>query len=369
MNLLKRVGFIVDGLVPTAKNCLFRRSLLPLFNGWLGSSSIQDARFKPIVHQDLQCDGLLYELFRPWRRYDAVVFLKSMNDDVMALVRRCQKQNVRAVFDLNVDYLSPAEGRYYFDGMKPTTRQQEQAQLMSKTCDAIIADSSWLEDIAKSYNPRTIWISDCISNEFLGEGTFKLHYKVNKPIPVLWSGEAVKLFELLLIEDVLRAFGKRIVLRIVTNNLAAISKIFQPWQDRLRELLNDLNVEIIPFKDLNKLLICYDQGGVFISPRFLDNTYNMGHTEWKITLPMARGRIALCSPQPSYKDVSYVSEGKGIRICSTNEEWSSAFEEIFSKDFDWQGEQKAAAQVVRDHYSASVVAKRHADFINNLLAA
>ncbi len=364
---LKKVGFIIDGQVPTLHNCLVHHSLTPLFKGWQGSSSIQTARFQPLISQKyLESSGLRYELFRPLRHYDAVVFLKSMNEDSILLARRCRRQNISTIFDLNIDYFSPASGVYYYEGMAPTVEQREQAQVMASICDAIISDSHWLNKVAQQFNPVTTRIPDAIPDFFFQEQCY-WQPEINKPIPLLWCGEAVKLFDLLLIEEVLRTLKEKIVLRIITNSLKAIDRIFQPWQGKLKKLLNDLQVEIIPFKNLDNLRKVYDQGGVFISPRFLNNTYNMGHTEWKIALPMARNRIVLCSPQPSYKDVASLSQGKGIRICNTDEEWLGAFEKIVGADFDWQNEQKDIGQLVQQHYSASVIAKKHADFITQVL--
>lgn len=367
MSALKKIGFVIDGLVPTFRNCLSHRSFFPIFKGWGGSSSIQAARFNPLISQSyVEISGLQYDLFRPWKRYDAVIFLKSMNDESILLARRCRERKINTIFDLNVDYFSPASGIYYYEGMAPTVEQSEQARRMAMICNAIIADSNWLKSVAQQFHQVAIRIPDIVPDIFFQGGCY-WQPELNKPIPLLWSGEAVKLFDLLLIEDVLRFFRKRIILRIITNSLEAIDRIFQPWQEKLKKLLNDLQVEIIPFKSLSQLLGIYDQGGVFISPRFLDNTYNMGHTEWKITLPMARNRLVLCSPQPSYKDVALLSQGKGIRICSTNGKWFDAFNEIMKVDFDWQNEQKTTRDLVKNHYSATVVIKMHVDFMRQVL--
>lgn len=369
MNDFKRVGFIIDGLLPSIKNCYSTKTIAPLFCGWMGSSSIGNARLNPILSQQcLKRMGLKYEVFRPWQRYDAIVFLKSMNKDAQQLALKCKIRRIPAVFDLNVDYLSSAAGTFYYQGMAPTQEQNAQARVMARTCAAIVADSNQLNITAREYNENTVWIPDCIEDGHI-QKVSKWRLGKDEIVPLLWSGEAVKLFDLLAVEDVLRSLRKRFVLRIVTNSVSAINKIFQPWQDRLKQLLIDLNVEIIPFHNLEKLLSWYDQGGVFISPRFLDNTYNIGHTEWKITLPMARGRMVLCSPQKSYIDVARFANGKGIRICNSYEDWFRAFEELTAPSFDWENEQENSCQVVRDHYSASVVGAIHGNFIAQLLTS
>ncbi len=368
MNTCKRVGFIVDGLLPSLKNCYYSKTITPLFCGWEGSSSIRHARLNPLVNQPcLQRLDLRYEVYKPWQRYDAIVFLKSMNVEALRLALQCQQRNIPTVFDLNVDYLSTPVGAYYYHGMAPTVEQNHQARAMARTCSAVIADSSLLKEIALEYNGNTFWIPDCIEDRCIHRSS-KWRPSKNETIPLLWCGEAVKLFDLLVIEDALRSLSKRFVLRIITNSISAIERVFQPWQDRLKKLLHDLNVEIIPFQSIQNLLSWYDRGGIFISPRFLDSTYNIGHTEWKITLPMARGRLALCSPLQSYMDVARFADGQGIRICKSLDDWRHAFEELSESSFDWDNQQKNACHVVRSHYSASIVASIHGNFMKKLLA-
>ncbi len=363
----KRIGFVIDGLLPSFLSCYSSKAIAPLFFGWKGSSSISNARLSPLIKQPcLQLLGLSYEVYRPWQRYDAIVFLKSMNAEAFRLALQCQKRNIPTVFDLNVDYLSTPAGTYYYHGMAPTVEQNHQARAMARTCKAVIADSSLLKEIALEYNDNTVWIPDCIEDRYIHRSS-KWRPSKNEPLPLLWCGEAVKLFDLLVVEDALRSHSKRFVLRIITNSISAIERLFTPWRDRLKKLLHDLNVEIIPFQSIENLLSCYDRGGIFISPRFLDSSYNIGHTEWKITLPMARGRLALCSPLQSYMDVARFADDQGIRICNSLDDWHHAFEELSESSFDWDNQQENACHVVRSHYSASIVASIHGNFMKKLL--
>lgn len=364
-----RVGFIVDGLVPSVANCFLRRTIRPLVTGWPSGSSGFMTRFKLVSDWvNRRKGGLQYELYRPWRRYRAVIFLKSMNDETRILAQHLFRKGCQRVFDLNIDYLTPARGTFYYEGMAPTPKQRNEVLHMIKTSDAVIADSRWLKQVAKRHFSRVRWIPDSVPDEFL-QNASNWHPRPSKPLPLLWCGEAVKLFELLKIEPVLRSLKKWVKLRIVTNSLAAMERIYEPWQGRLRRLLEDIDCELFPFINLTRLRDIYDCGGIFISPRFLNNSYNMGHTEWKITLPMARDRVTLCSEQPSYEDVAERSGGVGIRICRNEEAWLGELEEMLSGKFDWAAEQEAAGAVVRKHYAASVVAKAHTAFMREVLSA
>lgn len=367
-SMTKYVGFVIDGLVPSLRRCLKHRTISPIFRGWPSASSISEARYRPIAERVNQKRGpLLYELYRSWRKYDVVVFLKSMNGASLHLAKRLRAKTCRVIFDLNIDYLTPATGTVYYDGMAPSAQQREQALEMINLSDAVIADSLWIAEIAKGYCDSISWIPDCVSDDMIFDGGTWTPAG-GTPLTLFWSGEAVKMFELIRIETVLRALRDKVHLCLVTNSLTAIEKIYQPWRGRLMQLLSEVSVEIIDFRDLRGLMKIYDRGGVCISPRFLDNSYNMGHTEWKISLAMARGRMVLCSPQPSYLTMRERSKGLGIRVCDTDDEWVRAIEEILSPGFDWQREQRAACETVMTYYSAPIVAKAHEHLVNHVLS-
>ncbi|MBW1699409.1 MAG: glycosyltransferase [Deltaproteobacteria bacterium] len=363
----KRIGFVFDGLVPSFRNCFSRLTIRPLLIGWKGKSSVYHARFRWISSNINQFEpDLYYEVYRLGRRYDALVFLKSMNKDCLKLAHRMRSKGCKRFFDLNVDYITPPSGTFYYHGMAPTENQREQALAMVRDCDAVIADSWHLHKVVQACAVKAAWIPDNVPDHFIaGKSGWKPDR--NEPLTLLWSGEAVKLFELLRIEELLRRFKSRVRLKLVTNSLEALAKIYEPWQSRLKHLLAEMECEIYPFNGLQSLMSIYDQGGIFISPRFLDNTYNMGHTEWKIALPMARGRMVVCSDQPSYVDLAERADGKGIRVCKDEAEWHAAFDEILSGRLDWDREQQAACMVIRNFYAASIVSKAHAAFVREVI--
>jgi hypothetical protein len=78
---------------------------------------------------------------------------------------------------------------------------------------------------------------------------------------------------------------------------------------------------------------------------------------------MACGRMALCSPVPSYQKVAERSKGVGIRISHKQEEWESVLNEIFSNTIEWEKEETAAREVVENYYSTPIVAAQHANFV------
>ncbi len=357
-----KVGFVIDGQLPR----------LPRVWQWLlgcpSGSAVGQMRYGWIadaLNSD-RSQATIYRLFRPWEHYDAVVFLKSMNAESQRLAEQLRSRGTRVLFDVNVDYFTPAAGTFYYRGMAPTEQQTASAHRMAVLSDALIADSSHLAGVCAQHHRKVRWISD---NVDLRLAPPLAPWKRGEKLDLLWSGEAVKLFELLRIEPMLRRCARHVRLVLVTNDLAALDRWFEPWKERFTRLLADIEHEVIPFRSIVELLQVYARGGVFISPRFLDNTYNWGHTEWKIALPMVCGRIALGSPLPSYREVAARSGGAGLRLCDSDDEWDAAFDAVLSGDFDFGSEELAARAVIEQHYSTPVVAAAHRQFVAEVCAA
>ena len=356
-----RVGFVVDDQVPS-----WRQRPWQMLCGVPSSSSVGTMRQRWIAEwvRENPGLGLRYEIFRPWRRYDAVVFLKSMGQAACDLARRLRARGTRILFDANVDYLTPAWGTFYYRGMAPTEEQRRQALAITGLADGIIADSRHLATVWAAAHPAVRWIPDHVR---LGDVPAYRAWTPAKKMTLVWSGEAVKLFEFLAIEEPLRRIARHVRLRFVTNSLEALDRWPAGLADRFRSLLAPVEHEFIPFRSIRKLLAIYADGGIAVSPRFLDNSYNLGHTEWKIALPMACGRLAFGSPVPSYLDVAQRSGGRGLRICRDAAEWHAAFDAALAGEIDFAAEAAAAKATVREHYSTPVVAAGHAEWIRTVI--
>jgi hypothetical protein len=353
------VGFVIDGQLPRWPR------VWQWVRGCPSASAVGQMRFGWIARA-LPRKRARYRLYRPGRRYDAVVFLKSMSADCQRLAQSLQQRGTRVIFDVNVDYFTPAGGNFYYRGMAPTAEQTANAKHMAELSDAVIADSNHLAGVCAKHHANVRWIPD---NVDLRLAPPHRTWKSLPKLDLLWSGEAVKLFELLRIESVLRKFAHRVRLVLVTNDLTALDRWFDPWKLRFEQLLASVEHTIVPFRSVRELLKIYSGGGVFISPRFLDNTYNWGHTEWKITLPMACGRMAFGSPLPSYLDVAARSGGSGLRLCSDDDGWSAAFDDALCGRIDFAAEEKAARDVVEKFYATPPVAIAHHEYIAEVCAA
>lgn len=307
---------------------------------------------------------LTHEIYRPWKTYDALIFLKSMGERSIQLMRKSQARGRPVIFDANVNYYD-ISGKEYYERMLPSKRQKDEAIEITSAVDGVIADSQFIMTQCRKYNVNVEWVSDSVRMDLVP--SYVPWRNSGIALRLLWCGEAVKLFELLAIENVLLRYADRIELVIMTNSLQVLTRWYGDYRERFDRMMSKLRCQILPYRTTKEMFELYSQGGIFISPRFMDNPYNLGHTEWKITLPMACGRIALGSPLPSYETVAEKSGHSGIRICRCESDWVEAIDSVLSGRIDMSTEEMGARKVVEDHYATSVVARRHARFVRDVV--
>ena len=283
------------------------------------------------------------ELYKAGRRYDVVVFVKAMNERVQAEAEHLGSRGTRVVFDANVNYYE-IWGEYDLPGTRPTEEQRRHAVAMTRGADAVVADSTYLLRIVRSLNERAEWVPD---NVDLGIFRPRPRHE-GRRLRLAWSGRSHKARPLTLLLEPLA--GLRDVELVVVSDA------------RPREL--DALAQVAPCSfrpfDLRGYARTLRSCDVIVSPKRLVNGYELGHTEWKITLGMAAGLPALASAQQSY--VEAIEAGGGGIVADTAAEWRAALERLH--DPEVRSELGARARkTVEDRYSTPVVARRYGDFL------
>ncbi len=364
---MKRIGFIVNSRRPEWQ--AMKRGMRPWhgLTGWPDTGSpMYFMRFAWVADEVNRMAGgsLRYELFKPWRKYDAVVFLKSMDHGCADFATVLRSRNTRIIFEANVDYYSECSSGTLPAELVPAPAQRDRAIRMTAGADAVVASSRRLAEICRRWNGQAAWVPDNILSRLVPAPAASAA-DTPGPLPVWWSGMPAKTTDLLLIDEVLRTRRQQIHLHLVTGDLgAAMARWPREQATRLRGLLAEVPHTVHQFRSAAELLQLYGRApGVIISPRFLDNPYNESHSEWKITLGLACGLTALASPQPSYLDVAdRCSHSRAVIICRTEQDWGAALEEVLS-GHDRAEASEAAREVVRRYYSTEVVARQHADLV------
>jgi hypothetical protein len=360
-----RVGFVINGRVPAVG--AVSRGMRPwhLFFGWDDAASpMSFMRFRWIA-RELR-GRAVYELYRPGRAYEAVVFLKSMGERCLSLAELLREQGTLVIFEANVDYYSEPTGETRFGAMAPTDEQRADAVAITEFADGVIASSRHLAGICGEFNERVAWVPDNVDFRLV-PGRGQRRSRTDGRLNLWWSGMAEKLCELLAAEEALLSRRDRVQLRLVTGDLAATRAWPVEVRERFERLLAAVPHSIHRFSDVGNLLERYSEGGVIVSPRFLDAPYNLGHTEWKISLGMACGLPALASPVPSYGDLADRAGEGAVRLCGTEAEWGRALDEVLdAADGDFERWGEAARGVVREFYSTEVVAGRHLEAVGEV---
>lgn len=289
------------------------------------------------------------ELYRRGRSYEVVVFFKAMDAACQAEADRLRSQGTRIIFDANVNYYE-VWGEYDIEDTRPTATQQEDAIAMTRAANHVVADSSYIASIARRHNPRVTWIPDNLDPALFRRR--RPHAPV-RPVRIVWSGVAKKADHLLLVRDVLAKLT-RAELVVVSDAMPAV----------VAELEKAIPVRFVRYSDAayaRTLRGC----DIIISPKRLINAYEMGHTEYKITLGMAVGLPAVASRQPSY--VEAISHAGGGILAETSEQWLTALQNLVEDARLREDLGERAARTVRERYTTPVTAASYLQVLKGLV--
>ncbi|HUP40214.1 MAG TPA: glycosyltransferase, partial [Vicinamibacterales bacterium] len=288
------------------------------------------------------------ELFDPRERYDVVVFQKMMNAQCQDEAARVRARGGKVLFDANVNYYE-TWGDYIIAGTRPTDEQQRDAHAMTKAADWVVADSSYLERVIKPINSRVTWIADNVNTEVYRPSGIA---RAEGPVRLIWSGIGKKAAHLLAAAEAFAALSNAELLLVVDEAPAC-----------LPDLEKVIPCRVIKFShhEYAKQLAASD---IIISPKLLVNAYEMGHTEYKITLGMACGLPAVASPQQSYLEA--IGERGGGVIADTSDEWRSALLDLagHAERRRELGERAHATVVAK--YSTPVIAGQYLSLLRQL---
>ncbi len=338
-----RVGWIIDSSPYPALQ-------LP----WLALSPVGKIRYGGVARYLNQRASLEMELFRPWRHYDALVFVKMMNPACQRLARERRQKGTKIIFDANINYYEDW-GDYIIPGTRPREEQRTWAVAMTSAADAVVADSDYLAEVCRRYNSEVTCVPDAVDTDLYAPGPLK-PVSPDKRLHLIWCGIGKKAQPLELLEPVLSRLRNDLRFTIVTNP----DEPHNPWPDVLRRLKEKRLADIAMFK-YRRYPHLLREADLIVSPRFLENAYEAAHTEYKITLGMAVGLLVLASPQRAYVQAL---EGSGAGwICRTEEEWEDRLRFCIAHRPVLKKMGAAARQRVLDRYSIPVVARTYEEVL------
>jgi len=308
-------------------------------------------RVTQIAHwMNAYTEDMFNEIYNHDKRYDAVVFFKAMGRLEQEEARKIKAYGGKVIFDANVNYYE-IWGKFDTFSNQPTLEQKKDAIQMTSLADLCVGDSSKLCGTVKKHNQNIRWIPDNVNLDVF---RFVRKHAPTQPVRLVWSGISFKADHLLLLEDVFSKL-KNIELIIVSDRTPQVIKKLAPI----------VKCRFVPFSDRGYARLL-SQCDIIISPKQIVNSYEVGHTEYKITLGMAAGLPAVASPQQSY--IEAISYKDGGIICATPEEWVTALDSLIKDHKLREDLGRRARQTVIERYATPVVAKKYYRVIKQCLA-
>jgi glycosyltransferase involved in cell wall biosynthesis len=245
------------------------------------------------------------EIYRPFRKYDIVVFLKTYDGEAFQLAEKLKEGGTRVVFDININVFESGS-RFV------TTIQRQQAMDFAHLCDAVITNSIHTENVLRRLFPekKVQLIHEAIHTSYFG-----IKRELPKQFTMLWMGYSHKAEALLLIKEVLLELYKTYSFKLLLVSEKDSHLDF-----------GEIPVEFRPYRH-HKVSTHLSEANVFLAPRDLNDPYNLGHSFTKVGIALAAQIPVVASPVPSYLEAP-------ILLCKSNDEWFVTLKELLDNKTD-----------------------------------
>ena len=325
----KRIGFVLS-VLPT-----------PYYGRIMASTRL---RVYDIINAFKDHPVYFLELYKPLKKYDIVIFQKKFDEKALELAKKLKQQGIKIVLDVNVNYYDPT-----ILGVLNKDESANHPKILKFTelADGVIASTDYIKDYAKRFFPEKniVSIPENITHPF-----FAVRKKIrdNEPLTLLYVGYAVKAPEILDIQDVLKQLHKKYHFRL----LLICEK--NPY-------LTIPGIEI-DFRPYQQKTIHHDMlhGDIFIAPRDLTQSYNLGHSFTKIGYPMSVGIPVVASEVPSY-------EGSPAVLCKNRGDWYNNLNSLLESKKQRKILAKKGILYCQEHFSVPVTRNRYESFFQTLL--
>jgi len=273
---------------------------------------------------------------------DIGILIRWQDESAFDLVNRLRDKKVKTVLDLCVNYFD--EAGPFPGGHGVTPIQVKAVKKTARVVDRITCGSEYIRTKAKLFDSKALYLPESIDYKHFRFQKNKQDF--DKPILMaIWSGQPEKSVEVAMLQHKLKT--RQIPLTIISEKKPIMPHNYNyiPWS----------------YYSFPKSIL---SGDFCISPRRADNTYDLGHSHFKIGAFMSQGVPALAAPLPSYKEL-IMATGAG-RICESDVEWEIALNEILeNRKRLWEWSQ--AAYEGMKEYSTESVAGKYAKFFQELL--
>ncbi|MCM1262426.1 MAG: hypothetical protein NC313_06860 [Butyrivibrio sp.] len=277
--------------------------------------------------------GINVELYKPYKKYDAVIFTKTRTD---AAVKRAQK-----LADTDTLVISDNFCEYLTDESRADDWERRNILKILKCSDIAFAYSKEQYKQFKQYHKNVYFI-----NEGVNETYFEVHKKheQKEQVTLIYSGYRSNALHTELIKN-------------------AISQLQKEFNCKVTFICEDdpgiksFAYEYIPYEQ-KSILTCLLQGDIMIAPRPMKDIEKAQHTLTKIACPMAIGLPVAASPVPSYIDTPAL-------LCYNEREWYKTLRKLIISVDERRAIGEASREYVKKNLSTDVIAKEYESIIKS----
>ncbi len=286
------------------------------------------------------------ELYRPWKRYDAVIFLKR-DSQAFLKAKKLKAAGTKIMLDVNAHIFDQSlYGKGFFKNFDQN--YFDTVSDFARLSDAITVTSPYLlEQIGSLFGPeKVVLLPENIPTNHRCQERVE---RDNNALHFVYIGYASKANQISLLAEQFQKLSKNYSLHY-TLICERDPKLSIP----------NIDFTYIPFNNrtLYQNVFC---GDIFLSPRDTSDAYNLAHSFTKIGLPMSLGIPVVASPLPAYEN------SPAVLIGSLDDGWTQAIIHLATDTAFYQKKSDEGIRFCQDNFSPEVTHKKYTDFFSRTL--
>lgn len=282
----------------------------------------------------LEKAGVKAELYKPFKKYKAVIFTKTRSD---AAVRRAQKLK-----DTDTVIISDNFCEYLADEKRADDWERKNILKILDCSDAAITYSKEQYKQFSRYHDQVFLIQESVNDNYFQ--VCKEHVK-KRQVTLIYSGYRKNALYTELIKDV--------ILRLQQEFKCRVLLICE----------EDPGIKSFPYEyihyDQKKIVQHLLMGDIMIAPRPMEGIEKQQHTLTKIASPMATGLPVVASPVPAYI-------GTPAILCHNETEWYDALRKLILDEKERQRVGKESREYVKRHLATDAIVQEYLSVINSI---
>jgi len=283
----------------------------------------------------LEKQGLEVELYKPWKRYQAVIFTKTREDKAVRVARELREKRTKVIFDAYCEFIAD-------EGM---SQNKERNNILAITAlsDCVITCSTEQQKDFGMYHDKVKLIPESVHDNFFT--VQKEHMQTNQ-VTLVYCGYSKKAKDTLCILDDLKWLQKKYNCKLLylcekDPEIKEIEYSFEKYeQSKIHEQLL--------------------QGDIMIAPRPMEGIEKLAHSFSKVAYPLSVGLPTVASPVPSYLNTPVI-------ICENGVQWRNEISNLINNPKERQELGAKGRQYVYQTLSLEVIGKKYKIILEEML--